>query len=104
MISDSTIRSTRGSRDLDIPDGGSTLVYRTTLTKIAGTDNSDIVGFTAESCRYPDDMVLKDVRIVNSAPMAFIRNYDRCPSHAIVLDHVEMDGTAPLERGFVLKR
>ncbi len=35
-ISDSTFRSTKGSRDLDIPDGGDTMVYRSTLVKTEG--------------------------------------------------------------------
>ena len=103
-VSNSTIRSTKGSRNLDISDGGKTVVYRTTLVKIPGTVNHDIVGFAPETCRYPEDMLLKDVRIVNSEPNAIIRNYDKCTGHAIILEHVEVEGTAPLERGYILKR
>jgi len=84
-ISDSTFRSTKGSRDLDIPDGGATTIAHSTLEKTAGAQNEELVGFAAESCKYPADMVLKDVRIVNSAPDAAIHNFDKCRGHPIVL-------------------
>ncbi|HUZ72208.1 MAG TPA: right-handed parallel beta-helix repeat-containing protein [Stellaceae bacterium] len=103
-ISDSTFRSTKGSRDLDIPDGGDTLVYRSTLVKTAGAQSDEIVGFTAESCHYPGDMVLKDVRIVDERPDAAIHNFDKCVGHPIVLDHVTIEGPPPREIGYVIKR
>lgn len=103
-ISDSIFRSTIGSRDLDIPDGGDTIVYRSTLVKTMGTQNEDIVGFAAESCRYPASMQLKDVRIVNSRQDAVIHNFDKCKGHPIVLEGVTIEGTPPREIGYILKR
>lgn len=70
LISDSTFRSTRGSHAIDIPDGGETLIYRSTLTKPFGTENQEILSFAAESCRYPEALTLKQVHIVNSNPNA----------------------------------
>lgn len=103
-ISDSTFRSTRGSRNLDIPDGGETLVYRSTLTKVPGTDNPEIVGFAAESCAHPGEMTLKDVRIVNTDPNADIRNFDRCGGHPIIFQGVTVEGIAPKEIGYIQHR
>jgi hypothetical protein len=103
-ISDSTFRSTHGSRDLDLPDGGDTLVYRSTLEKTAGAQNNEIIGFTTESCRFPADMVLKDVRILNSRSDGTIHNFAKCDGHPIVLDGVTVEGAPVREIGYILKR
>ncbi len=100
-ISDSTFRSTRGSRDLDIPDGGETTVYHSILVRAGSATDHDIVGFTPESCTHPGDMHLKDVRIVNSDPGAKITNYDKCVGHPIILEDVTFEGIAPKLIGFV---
>jgi len=103
-ITDSMFRSTKGSRDIDIPDGGETLIYRSTLVKTVGTDNSEIIGFTPESCANPGDMTVKDVRIVNSEPNADIRNFDKCAGHAIILQGITVEGVKPKEFGYILHR
>ena len=103
-ISDSTFRSTKGSRNLDIPDGGDTIVYRSTLEKRPGAENHEIVGFAAESCSHPGDMLLKDVRIINSEPQADIRNYDRCIGHPIILEGVTIEGMPPKETGYIVRK
>jgi hypothetical protein len=103
-ISDSTFRSTKGSRDLDIPDGGETTVYRSTLVKTPGAESEEIVGFAAESCRTPGDMLLKEVHIINSRNEAVIHNFDKCEGHAIILQGVTFEGTPPVEKGYILKR
>ena len=103
-ISDSTFRGTRGSRDLDIPDGGETVVYRSTLLMAPGAESDEIVGFAAESCRVPGDMLLKDVRIINQRQRAVIHNFDKCTGHPIILEHVTYEGTPPIEQGYILKR
>jgi len=100
-ISDSTFRSTRGSRVIDIPDGGNVLIYRSLLEKTQNTENQDIIGFTAESCAHPGEMLLKEVRIINSTFDARIRNYDKCTGHAIILQGVTFIGTAPRQMGYV---
>ena len=103
-ISDSTFRSTKGSRDLDLPDGGSAVIYRSTLVKTAGAESDEIIGFAAESCNAPGDALLKDVHIVNSRNVAVIHNFDKCNGHPILLEGVTYEGTRPVEAGYVLKR
>ncbi len=44
-IANSVFRSTHGSGDLDIPDGGETMVYRSTIEKTLGAESEEIVGF-----------------------------------------------------------
>ena len=100
-IVDSTFRSTKGSRDLDIADGGETSVYRSVLIKVPGTGNPDLIGFASESCTHPGDMLVKEVRIVNSDPEARIHNYDKCAGHAITLEAVTFEGIPPKELGYV---
>ena len=104
VISDSTFRSTKGSRDLDIPDGGETTLYRSTLEKRPGTDNQEIIGFAAESCAHPGGMLIKDVRIINAEPQASIRNYDKCSGHPIILEGVTVEGTPPKNVGYVIRK
>jgi hypothetical protein len=100
-ISDSTFRSRKGSRDLDIPDGGETTVYRSTIEKTRSAVDREIIGFTPESCAHPGDMVLKDVRIVNSRPAAKIVNFNRCVGHPIILEDVTFEGIKPKLVGFI---
>lgn len=103
-ISDSIFRSTHGSRDLDIPDGGDTMVYRSTLVKTPGAESAEIVGFTTESCSYPGDLVLKDVTIVNSRRDAVIHNFDKCDGGPIVLEGVRAQGMPFRKIGYILSR
>jgi hypothetical protein len=100
-ISDSIFRSTKGSRNLDLSDGGETILFRSTLVKTPGAENHEIIGFAPESCAHPGDMLVKEVRIVNSEPEADIRNYDKCTGHPIVLEGVTFDGIAPKRIGFI---
>jgi hypothetical protein len=100
-ISDSTFRSTKGSRNLDIANGGETSLYRSLLVKTPGTDNSGIIGFATESCAHPGDMLIKDVRIINSDPAAEIRNYDKCTGHAVILEAVTFEGIPPKMLGYI---
>lgn len=100
-ISDSTFRSSKGSRDLDLPDGGEVKIYRSTLEKTRGAANHEIIGFTAESCKNPGDLLLKDSIIVNDEPNADLRNYDRCTGHPMVLSGVTVKGFAPKEYGYI---
>jgi hypothetical protein len=100
-ISDSTFRSTKGSRNLDISDGGETILYRSTLVKTRGADNHEIIGFAPESCSHPGDMLVKEVRIVNAEPEADIRNFDKCEGHPITLENVTFEGIAPKLIGFI---
>lgn len=104
QIFESRFDSTRGSRDLDLPDGGDVLVYRSTLIKGRGAESRDIIGFAAESCAHPGDLVLKEVRIVNRRPDATITNYNRCGGHPIVLQDVTIEGAAPRQLGYVVTR
>jgi hypothetical protein len=95
-ISGSTFRSTKGSRDLDLPDGGKTIVEQSTLIKTAEAESEQIVGFSAESCHYPADMVLRNVKIINSNPGAEIQNFGKCEGHPVILEGVTFEG-APVK-------
>ena len=64
----------------------------------------DLVRFSAEGCRYPGSMVLKDVRIVNVRPDTGVRNFDRCFGSAIILEHVTVEGVPVQQTGYVLTR
>jgi len=102
-ISDSTFRSTRGSRDIDLPDGGEALIFHSTLTKGLGAQSQEIIGFAAESCQYPGSLTLKQVHIVNSAPIADIRNFDTCPGKPIAMQDVSFEGVPVRLIGYILK-
>lgn len=104
VIADSTFVSTRGSRNIDIPDGGDTRIYRSTLSKLPGTQNHEIIGFAAESCAHPADLLLQDVYIVNSDPQATIRNHDKCAGHAIIIERMTVSGPRPHELGLIRHR
>jgi hypothetical protein len=93
-----------GSRNLDIPDGGETIVYRSRLVKTPGAESEQIIGFTPESCSNSGDMILKDVMIVNSRPNASIQNFDRCKGAAVVLEGVKTEGFPFRELGYILHR
>ena len=103
-ISELIFRSTHGSRNLDIPDGGETIVYRSTLLKTPGAESQQIVGFTPESCTYSGNMTLKNIKIVNSRPDADIQNFDRCEGKAIVFQGVTVEGMPFKEFGYILRQ
>jgi len=103
-ISDSTVRSSRGRTDLDLPEGGDTVIYRSTLEKREGAAGTDILRFGSEGCRHPGGVLLKDVRVVTSMTDAAIRNFDTCADHAIVLDHVSFAGPPVKWFGYILRR
>jgi len=103
-ISDSTFHSTHGSRDIDLPDGGEAMIYRSTITKAAGAQSSEIIGFAAESCRYPGSLTLKQVHVVNATATGDIRNFDTCHGMPIVLQGVTFEGAMPRLIGYVLRQ
>jgi hypothetical protein len=102
-ITDSTFRSGRSEVILDLPDGGETMIYRSTLEKYSDTFG-DIIRFSADSCRHPGSVVFKQVRIVNARLDTALRNYDRCYANAIVLEHVTFQGVPPRQIGYILSR
>jgi hypothetical protein len=103
-ITDSNFRSISSNVILDLPDGGETLVYRSTLEKMRDAAGGDIIRFSADSCRYPGTVVFKEVRIVNALRDTALRNYDRCFGNAIVLDRVTFEGVPPRQFGYILAR
>lgn len=100
-ISDSTFVSSSGSRNIDITDGGETMIYRSTLVKGRGAENYGIISFASDACVHPGDMVLKEVHIVNAQPQAEIRNSDKCAGRSIILQGVTFEGSVPKEYGFI---
>lgn len=103
-ISDSTFRSAAGKVALDLPEGGEVTVYRSSFEKVRDAQAGDFIRYSAEGCRYPGSMLLKDVRIVNVRPDTGVRNFDRCFGSAIVLEHVTVEGAPVQETGYVLAR
>lgn len=103
-IADSTFRSTHGSRNLDIPDGGEVVVYRSLLVKTSGSESEQIIGFAAESCRNAGNMVLKNVKVVNTKANAAIQNFGKCSEAAIALEGVSIEGLPVHEFGYILRR
>ena len=103
-ISDSVFRSTRGSRAIDIPDGGETVVTRSRLVKTPGAESAEIVGFAAESCAHPADMLLQQVTVENSRADASIHNFDKCEGRVIVLDGVRTEGLPFRRLGRIVQR
>ena len=103
-ISDSTFHSTRGSRDIDLPDGGEALIYRSTITKSAGAQSTELIGYAAESCRYPGSLTLREVHVVNATPLGDIRNFDTCHGQPIVLQGVTFEGVTPRLIGYILRQ
>jgi hypothetical protein len=103
-ITGSTFRSSKGSRDIDVPDGGDVSIADSTIEKLKGAESEEIIGFGAESCDRAGDMVLKDVRIVNARDGADIHNFDKCGGPTIFLDHVTFDGTLVRKIGKIVTR
>jgi hypothetical protein len=103
-ISNSTFRNTKGSRALDIPDGGETILYGSVIIKTIGTQNNEIIGFAAESCAHPGHMLIKGVMIENSREDAVIHNFDKCTGQPIVLDGVKVEGMPVRQMGYILRR
>jgi hypothetical protein len=103
-IANSVFRSTHGSRALDIPDGGETVVYRTSIVKTPDAESEEIIGFAAESCPNPGDMILRDVTIVNSRPNASIHNFDKCAGRAIVLENMRTEGLPFRQIGYIVQK
>jgi hypothetical protein len=100
-ISDSTFISKKGSRNLDISDGGETLVYRSRFEKTRGAQNYEIIAFAPESCAHSGDMRLKEVVFVNSQPEADIRNYNKCQGHPIIMENVSFDDLDVKAYGYI---
>jgi hypothetical protein len=94
VISDSTFRNTKGTTAIEVPAGGDTMIYRSTIVKTPGARRAEILSFATE-CRYPGSMVLKDVRIINSRTDAEIQNHGACVGHAIAFERVSIEGLAP---------
>jgi hypothetical protein len=103
-ITDSIFRSTRGSRDLDLPDGGEVLISGGTIYKGKQAQNHEIVAFAAESCKHPGSLRMIRVKIVNEEPRASIHNFDKCKGQPISLEGVTFQGVRPEFRGYVIER
>ena len=101
-ILDSTFRSTRGSHDINIPDGGTTTIYRSTLFKLPGGAGETILAFTSDSCAHPGVLLLKQVHITSTDPSALIENFDKCPNTPLIFQGVTFDNLRPKLAGYIL--
>jgi hypothetical protein len=99
----STFMATRGSRALDLPDGGLVTMRQGLITQGPKVDNPEMIGYAPESCKYPGGgMTLDRVKIVGENPAGTIANFDKCEGAAIRLLHVEFQGIRPQLRGKVV--
>lgn len=103
-IFDSRFSSTRGSRALDIPDGGETMITGGSIEKALGTANPELIGFTAESCRYPAPMRLVGVKIKNADPRGAIVNFGKCAGQPITLEKMVISEIPPRLTGDVQQK
>jgi hypothetical protein len=104
-ISASIFRSTRGSRAIDIPDGGEIIISGGLIAKGAQAASEEIISFAPESCRLSGgSMQIKGVRFENARTGAVIHNFDNCRGVPIVLQGVTFEGIRPALRGYVLER
>jgi hypothetical protein len=104
-ISDSIFRNTKGSRALDLPDGGEVLISGGLIEQKAGVQNPEIIGFAAESCNHPGSMRVLRTKISVAHPQAAIHNFDKCQGQPIVLEGVVFEGPSrPKLVGYVLER
>lgn len=101
-ISDSTFRSTRGDRALDLPVGGDAMVYRSTIEKGAGGRGDEIVSFASQGCEHHGSLRLKEVQIMNLRSDAVIANADKCVGDPITVEQVHVDGVPVSAEGFIV--
>jgi hypothetical protein len=101
-IEDSVFHATRGSRALDLPDGGTTTITGGTIFQTAGVENPQIIGYAMESCRFPGSVTLRGTRIASSHPQAEIANSGKCPDAVIRLLGVTFEGRPPTLTGKVV--
>ncbi len=91
-IYDSVFVARHGSRALDLPDGGDVIVEGGTIFQGEAVQNENLIGYAAESCKYPGGMILRGVHIVSRNPNGSIRNYGRCSGAVITLIGVTYEG------------
>ncbi len=102
VIENSTFRATRASRALDLPDGGTVTITGGTIVQGPGAQNTQMIGYSPESCRYPGNVTIRGMRIVGNHPDGMIANFDKCPGGAIRLIHVIFEGHRPKMLGNVV--
>lgn len=103
-IIDSTFLAQRGSRALDLSDGGEVLIQGGTIRQGPDVRNPEIIGYAPESCRHGGAMVVREVTIQVAHPQAAINNFGRCAGAAVTLERVRFDGPKPAFRGLVVER
>jgi hypothetical protein len=101
-IENSTFHAVRGSRAIDIPDGGTVTITGGTIIQEPTVQNNEMIGYAAESCRYPGSVTVRQMHIVGKNPHGVIANYGKCPGGAIRLIGITYEGQRPTFRGAVV--
>src|SRR5262249_54614024 len=103
VISNTTFHAVRGSRALDISDGGLVTVEGGAIIEEAGVENPQMIGYAPEGCRWSTNgMTLRHVKIVGRNPHGEIANFGKCPGAAIRLIGVSFEGSRPALVGNVI--
>jgi hypothetical protein len=102
VIENSTFHAVRGSRAIDVPDGGSVTITGGTIIQEPTVQNNEMIGYAAESCRYPGSVTVRQMHIVGKNPHGVIANYGKCPGGAIRLIGVTYEGFHPTFQGAVV--
>jgi Right handed beta helix region len=103
-IIDSTFLANRGSRALDLSDGGEVLIQGGVIRQSARVQNPEIIGYAPESCARGGAMMVRGTRIAVEHPAAAIRNFGKCGDAAITLEGVTYEGRKPNLVGRVIER
>jgi hypothetical protein len=100
-ISNSVFHAVKGSRGLDLPDGGVVTIEGGEIRQEATVQNTEMIGFAAESCRHPGKMTVHGTHFVGTS-RSIIHNFDKCEKQPIELIDVVFEGPRPTLQGDVV--
>ncbi|MDB5408381.1 MAG: hypothetical protein JWL84_3293 [Rhodospirillales bacterium] len=100
-IANTSFHAVKGSRALDLPDGGAVTVDDGEIRQEATVQNAEMIGFAAESCRVSAKMTVRATHIVGTA-RSVIHNFGLCEHQPIELIGVKFDRVRPDLQGEIV--
>jgi hypothetical protein len=100
-ISNGSFHAVKGSRALDLPDGGTVTVDGGEIRQESTVQNAEMIGFAAESCRVPGKMTVRGTHIVGTA-RSVVHNFGKCENQPIELIDVKFEAPRPYLQGDVV--
>jgi hypothetical protein len=100
-ISNTSFHAVKGSRGLDLPDGGAVTIEGGEIRQEITVQNSEMIGFAAESCRHPGKMTVHGTHIVGTA-RSVIHNFGKCENQPIELIDVKFEEPRPVLQGEII--